>query len=345
MEIIKVNMCKVTRLVVFTATMLITNAALAKPSQVIAEPIQFESSSQQIQAVGNAEAIQSVILYPAIGDRVTAVHFKPGDEVKAGTLLLELDSRRQKAALEEAKIRLADAQRTVDRLTDSQKRGAVPINELDKAVTDRDLAKVALIQAENELEDRQVIAPFSGVMGLTDVEVGDRITTQTAIASIDNFDKLYVQFAAPESAYGMLKSTDSVLLTPWNDNSTRIDAKIAQMDSRIDPTARTLKIKAIFENRNDRFLPGMSFRVSLTVLGEEFAVIPEAALLWGATGPYVWKEVDGKAKRIDVKIQQRLPGKLLVSGDLAARELLVVEGVQRLRPGQEIAVTNALAKE
>ncbi|RRS07057.1 efflux RND transporter periplasmic adaptor subunit [Pseudoalteromonas sp. J010] len=338
-------MCKVTRLVAIVATMLITSAVQAKPSQVIAEPIQFESSSEQIQAVGNAEAIQSVILYPATGDKVTAVHFSPGDHVEAGTLLLELDSRRQKAALKEAQIRLADAQRTVERLTDSQKRGAVPINELDKAVTERDLAKVAVVQAENELEDRRVIAPFSGVMGLTDVEVGDRITTQTAIASIDNFDKLYVQFAAPESAYSMLKAIDNVLLTPWNDNDTRISADIAQMDSRIDPTARTLRVKAIFDNQNARFLPGMSFRVSLTLLGQEFAVIPEAALLWGATGPYVWKEENGKAKRVDVKIQQRLPGKLLVSGELAARELLVVEGVQRLRPGQEIAITNALARE
>ena len=109
----------------------VSTTLYARPAQVIAEPLQFERSSQRIEVVGNSEAFQSVTLYPAIGDRVTAVHFKPGDQVKAGQLLVELDSRRQKAALQEAKILLKDAQRTVDRLTDSQNRGAVPVNELD----------------------------------------------------------------------------------------------------------------------------------------------------------------------------------------------------------------------
>lgn len=328
-----------------TVLLFVSTTLYARPAQVIAEPLQFERSSQRIEVVGNSEALQSVTLYPAIGDRVTAVHFKPGDQVKAGQLLVELDSRRQKAALQEAKILLKDAQRTVDRLTDSQKRGAVPVNELDQAITQRDLAQVAVTQAENELQDRHVVAPFDGVMGLTDVEVGDRITTQTAIATIDNFSQLYVQFAAPESAYSMLEQTQQVMLTPWNDGQTKIAAEIAQVDSRINPSDRTLRVKAVFNNQNQAYLPGMSFRVALTLHGEEYAVIPEAALLWGATGPYVWKEVDGKAKRIDVKIQQRLAGRLLVEGDLVAKEMLVVEGVQRLRSGQELAINNAIAKD
>ncbi|MEI5638672.1 efflux RND transporter periplasmic adaptor subunit [Pseudoalteromonas sp. UG3-1] len=323
----------------------VSTTLYARPAQVIAKPLQFERSSQRIEVVGNSEAIQSVTLYPAIGDRVTAVHFKPGDQVKAGQLLVELDSRRQKAALQEAKILLKDAQRTVDRLTDSQKRGAVPVNELDQAITQRDLAQVAVTQAENELQDRHVVAPFDGVMGLTDVEVGDRITTQTAIATIDNFKQLYVQFSAPESAYSMLGQNQQVMLTPWNDGQTQIAANIAQIDSRINPSDRTLRVKAVFNNQNQAYLPGMSFRVAITTQGEEYAVIPEAALLWGATGPYVWKEVDGKAKRIDVKIQQRLAGRLLVEGDLAAQEMLVVEGVQRLRQGQELAINAAIAKD
>jgi len=74
-----------------------------KSANVVVEQVAMERAKEQVQAVGNAEAIHSVILYPAVGDKVTAVHFKPGDRVKAGDVLLELDSRRQKAALKRQK--------------------------------------------------------------------------------------------------------------------------------------------------------------------------------------------------------------------------------------------------
>lgn len=305
-------------------------------ANVVVETVTMERATQQVQAVGNAEAIHSVILYPAVGDKVAAVHFKPGDKVQKGDILLELDSRRQKAALEEAKIKLVDTQRTLKRLKQSQAKGAVPQSDVDDANTMVELAKVTLTQAETELADRQVRAPFSGTMGLTDVEVGDRITTQTTIASIDDTRQLYINFNAPESAVMMLRNNATVRVFPWQ-SQTPIDAQIAYLDSRIDPQTRTLRVKAKLNNQGQQFLPGMSFRVHINVLGQRFAAVPEAALLWGATGPYVWTSVDNKATRVDVKIEQRLAGRLLVSGALQVNDMLVVEGVQRLRANQELS--------
>ena len=311
-------------------------------ASVVVENIAMEQAQQQVQAVGNAEAIHSVILYPAVGDKVAAVHFKPGDKVKEGDILLELDSRRQKAALEEAKIKLADSQRTLKRLKQSQAKGAVPQSDVDDAKTIVELAKVTLTQAETELEDRQVRAPFNGTMGLTDIEVGDRITTQTMIASIDDTRQLYINFNAPESAIAMLRNNASVRVFPWQSQAP-VEAEIAYLDSRIDPQTRTLRVKAKLNNKEQQFLPGMSFRVHIEVLGQRFAAIPEAALLWGATGPYVWTSVDNKATRVDVKIEQRLAGRLLVSGALQPNNTLVVEGVQRLRANQELSFTAPIA--
>ncbi|MBS3796596.1 efflux RND transporter periplasmic adaptor subunit [Pseudoalteromonas sp. BDTF-M6] len=309
--------------------------AFAKATKVVVESVSLERSQQQVQAVGSAEAIHSVVLYPAVGDRVTAVHFTPGQQVQAGALLLELDSRLQRAALEEAKIRLADAERTLERLQNSFAKGAIPKSERDDALTTRDLAKVALTKASAELEDRQVRAPFAGVMGLTDVEVGDRISAQTAIASIDDITSLYINFNAPEAALTMLRAGAEVSVQPWQQQQA-IKAKIAQLDSRIDTDSRTLRVKAEIANPGAQYIPGMSFRVQLSMQGEAYAVVPEAALLWGATGPYVWKSVDNVATRVDVKIAQRLSGRLLVSGALDEGELLIVEGVQRLRPNQSV---------
>ncbi|RZF93755.1 efflux RND transporter periplasmic adaptor subunit [Pseudoalteromonas sp. CO302Y] len=319
---------------------------VAHAANVVVQPVRLEQTKQQIKAVGNAEAIHSVTLYPAVGDRVTHVHFKPGDNVEKGELLLELDSRRQKAALTEARITLQDTQRTMKRLVESHARGAVPQSDLDDAKTLFELAKVQLTQAETELEDRQVRAPFSGVMGLTDVEVGDRITTQTAIATIDDATELYINFNAPEAAVNVLRSKGSVEVTPWLSEKA-YEAKIAQLDSRINGQTRTLRTKAKLDNSAKQFMPGMSFRVNINILGDDFAVVPEAAMMWGAAGPYVWKSADNKATRVDVKIEQRLAGRLLVSGGLKEGDLLVTEGVQRLRPDQELVHINdiKLAKE
>ncbi|MGO2291081.1 MAG: efflux RND transporter periplasmic adaptor subunit [Pseudoalteromonas sp.] len=295
----------------------------------------MERSEKKVQAVGDAEAIRSVTLYPAVGDKVTAVHFAPGDKVEAGEILLELDSRRQKTALSEAKITFNDTQRTVERLIESHAKGAVPQSDLDDAKTLFELAKVAVTQAETELEDRTVIAPFGGIMGLTDVEVGDRITSQTAIATIDDTSSLYINFNAPESAINILKTEGEVVVIPWQ-GEQQVAAKVAYLDSRIDSQTRTLRVKAKVNNNNQQFIPGMSFRVHIQSQGDNFAVIPEAALLWGATGPYVWKSIDKKAVRVDVKIAQRLAGRLLVSGNLKTDDLLVVEGVQTLRSQQDL---------
>ena len=305
-------------------------------ANVVVQKLTFERAKQQVQAVGNTEAIHSVMLYPAVGDRVTAVYFKPGDKVKKGQTLLELDSRRQKAALDEAKIKLADTQRILERLQQSQAKGAVPKSDVDDAKTVVELAKVTLTQAQTELEDRKVIAPLNGIMGLTDVEVGDRISELTEIASIDDTSDLYINFNAPESAISMLRNKSNITVFPWQSEKP-INAEIAYLDSRIDPQTRTLRVKAKLNNANQQFLPGMSFRVHIEVLGDNYAAIPEAALLWGATGPYVWTSVDNKATRVDVKIEQRLSGRLLVSGTLNKDDILVIEGVQRLRAQQALS--------
>jgi ribosomal protein S28E/S33 len=89
----------------------------------------------------------------------------------------------------------------------------------------------------------------------------------------------------------------------------------------------------------------MSFRVHIEVLGDNYAAIPEAALLWGATGPYVWTSVDNKATRVEVKIEQRLSGRLLVSGPLNKDDILVIEGVQRLRTQQALSFNAADTQE
>ena len=309
---------------------------------VVTQPISFIHEIRKVEAVGSAEAVRSVVLYPAVSDEVIEVNFVPGQQVEAGKVLVRLDDRRQTVAVKRAELTLADAQRTVDRLTTSHAKGAIAINELDLAKTQRDLAEVALEEAKVDLQDRYIKAPFSGVVGLSDIEVGDRVYEQTVITTLDDRSKLYINFKAPEAALPVLMSSPEVTLEPWTDRENTLKAEIAQIDSRINESDRTLRARAILDNSSDQFRPGMSFRVNLSIEGDRFAAIPEAALLWGATGAYIWLAENGKAKKVDVNVHQRLRGTILVAGDIDEGDVLITEGVQRLRTGQ--AITTELAR-
>lgn len=331
--------------VILTLLAPLANAQYFGDSQaklVVLEKVAFEYATRDIEAVGTAEAVRSVTLYPAVADEVVEINFVPGQYVEEGKVLIRLDDRRQQVAVRRAQLQLQDAQRSLERLQNTLDKGAVSQSELDVAQTERDLAQVNLDEAQTNLDDRTVEAPFDGVVGLTDIEEGDRITAQTAITTLDDRTKLYINFRAPEAALPIMMNEPSVSLQPWTDREQKIPAQIAEIDSRINEADRTMRARAVLDNSNDKYRPGMSFRVRLSINGNRYAAIPEAALLWGANGAYVWISEEGKAKRIDVKVHQRLRGTILVSGDLEEGDLLISEGVQRLRNGQE--VTTELAR-
>jgi len=186
-----------------------------------------------------------------------------------------------------------------------------------------------------------VRAPFDGVVGITDIQPGDRISATTMVTTIDNREQLYVDFQAPETALNLLQNNDTVAATPWQNSAEILTLNIADIDSRVDPQTRTIRVRALLENEDDKYRPGMSFRIRLEIEGDYYAVIPEAALMWGAEGAFVWRVAEGKAERVNVEIQQRRRGSLLVDADLTSEDLIVVEGVQTLRPGQALNVSNA----
>ncbi|EKE82950.1 efflux RND transporter periplasmic adaptor subunit [Idiomarina xiamenensis] len=313
--------------------------------KVTVERVQFKPEQFSVEAVGSARAKRSVTIYPAVADKVVDVNFSAGQRVQAGDILVELDSRRQQVAVNLAKVQLADAQRSVERLQRLRRQpgeGAIPQQELDDAITQRDMAEIELQRAQTELEDRYVRAPFDGVVGITDIEVGDRINEQTVITSIDDRSSLLLDFVAPESALSLLQTDNaSLMVTPWQRPQQQIAAEIVQVDSRLNTDTRSIRARAELQNPDEQLIPGMSFRIRLQVKGRQYASIPESALLWGPRTPYIWVVEKGQARRVDVQIQQRQAGYVLVAGDIALDDLLIVEGVQRLRHGQPIRYSEA----
>jgi RND family efflux transporter MFP subunit len=315
-----------------------------RPQLVAVEPLSFEYESTLIEAVGSAQARRSVTLFASVSDEVTGVNFIPGQLVSRGDVLVTLDSRLQDVAMERAEIQLEDAQRNLKRIQASLNKGAVTEVELDDAKTAVRLAKVNVDEAKVNREDRNIRAPFNGVVGFTEIEVGDRISPQTEITTIDDRSTLFVNFVAPELAVSYLLEKPDVQLQPWTDRTVSLNAAIGELDSRVNLQDRTIRVRALLDNASDQYRPGMSFRVTLAVRGERYVAIPEAALSWGASGAYVWLAEDNTAKRVDVQVKQRLRGRILVSGYLRDGETLVVEGVQSLRQGQALSFEDTGAR-
>lgn len=340
-----------TALLVALSAVLLTSTSTAqaqgygsREALVIVEPVTFDRESNRVQAVGTAEARRSVTLYPAVGDRVVDVNFRPGDRVEAGQVLVQLDDRRQQVALQQAKLNLRDAQRTVERLRSSFEQGAVPQSELDTAILSRDLAEVEVERASTEVRDRRIIAPFDGVVGITDVEVGDRITEQTQVTTIDDRDVLLIDFRIPEAAVSLLTQGAELTVQPWRYSGPPVTAEIVERDSRINPQTRMFRARAAIDNSKDDFLPGTSFRTQIQLRGKEFVSVPEAALSWGPNSPYIWLSENKTAQRVQVQIEQRLEGRVLVSGDIERDDILIVEGIQNLRDGQPLKFKNSGAE-
>lgn len=311
---------------------------VAPATPVIAEPLAFVSARTKIEAVGTSRAILSADLYPATSGEVVSVNHEPGQFVREGDVLVQLDSREEVLAVKRATLKLEDAQRLHDRYLRSADSGAVLPTALDAARTAADLARVELESAEIALYDRTIRAVFDGYVGTTDVDRGDRIGPDSLVTTLDDRRALLVSFDVPEQFVGELSVGDSVQLETWSAAMPAITGEIVDVGSRIDRASRSFTARARVENDDDTLRPGMSFRVRADVTGQRYAAVAETGVQWGAEGAYIWAVVEGAAQSVPVEVVQRREGYVLVNGDLAPDLLVVVEGTQNVRDGSIVTV-------
>lgn len=312
---------------------------------VAAAPLSYQDLITRLEAVGTSQAVKSISLFPEAAGAVVAVHFKPGDFVERGDTLLELESRDQKLALELADVRLEETRRLFDRY-DRANRSVdltVPETTVDTARTAFETARIERDLAQVALERRFISAPFSGHVGITDVEVGDRVDTASIITTLDDRSALQVTFDAPETFVGQLAVSDPVDVTTWRDSSSTVKGEVVEVDSRINPVSRAFRVRALVPNEGDRLRPGMSFRVALLLDRGRFPAVSEVAVQWGANGAFVWVAEKEKARRVPVRLVERIEGHILVEGELSQGDMVIGEGVQSMRDGIALRVIDASA--
>ncbi len=264
--------------------------------------------------------------------------FAAGDQVKKGQVLVQLVDRSQKLAVELAATQRDAADRLLKRYQRTQGSGAVSATVIDEAQIALRRAEIELAQAREQLRDRTVQAPFSGVVGIAQVDPGDRVGPDTALTTLDDRALLSVAFQVPEPFLARLKAGQPVSLRNVAFPAREFNGKLARIDSRVDPVTRTINLRAAVPNTDDLLRPGMSLAVKLTLPGVPVIRVPELSVQWSREGSHVWTVRDRKSVRVPVRVVRRMEGAVLVDGELRDGETVVVEGIQRLRPERAVRV-------
>ncbi|MAC78117.1 MAG: efflux transporter periplasmic adaptor subunit [Rhodobacteraceae bacterium] len=305
------------------------------------QPSQTLTFSETVEAIGTTLALQSVTLRPSASGRVVKVAFAAGDRVEPGDVLLRLDDAAARAALASAEATVAEAQAAYDRQSRLEKLGSAAEATLQSARAALLRSQAERDMAINALEDRELEAPFGGVVGLSDISLGQLVDSSTEITTLDDLSAVEVAFSVPERFMARLAKGQQVqLVSPAYPGET-FTGTIRAMDTRVDQGTRSIALRAKVPNDDRRLTAGMFMRVSLVLGQRQAQAVPERALTVAGAQSFVHVVSDGIAHRIEVTIGSQQDGMVEIAGDLPAGAPVVVTNLHRLGDGTAVTVADA----
>jgi len=315
--------------------------AKASDVAVVAAEPEMRLREDRLAGIGTVRGKQSVIVTAGAAGRIVALPVQAGLVVKAGDLLLELDSEIERLAAEQARLALLDAQENFDRLSKLKATGSASDQQLQAAQLALDTATVSLKSAEHDLAQRKIFAPIGGLVGVIDLGVGDRVAVDTQIARIEDRSSLIVDYRVPERFSGRLSVGQEVMVAPLSAPDAGLRAEISTLDNRVDEASRSLRVQATIAHPPDGLRAGMALRISMVLKGDALPAVDPLAVQWSSDGPFVWLVRDGKAQKLPIRIAERDSDAVLVEADFMPGDMVVSEGVQSLRAGSAVQVTGA----
>ena len=305
---------------------------------VVTAPVSTGRINDRVNAIGDGVARRSVTVVPLSSGIITRVNVAAGDRVEAGAVLAEPDSDAERIARDRAELAAQMAKQKLGRYEQLVNTKTVSAVQLDETRNDYEIAQLELRDADVKLDRRRIIAPIAGIVGIVPVEVGDYVTTQTEVATLDDRSQILVDFWVPERFASVINPGAPVEAIAIALPGKQFTGSVEAVASRVDPDSRTLQIRAGFDNARDELRPGMSFKVTMHFPGDTFPAVNPLAIQWSSDGAFVWKEREGVAVKTPVRIVQRNSDWVLVDGELASGEPLVIEGVQSLREGARLRI-------
>lgn len=305
-----------------------------KVSTLLVRPERFTES---LSATGSLLADEGVELQAEINGKIAEIRFREGSRVKRGELLVKLNDADLRAQRALARHNLELAQLREQRVGQLVREGIVTASDYDTArfeVAAR-LDQISIIEAQ--IEKTEVRAPFDGVVGLRYVSEGSYVNATTRVATLQQIDRLKVNFSVPEKYAGRIKVGSPIRFAIVG-SERRFDGAIYAFDPRIDAGTRTVVIRAVCANPEGVLLPGAFANVELALATLDNAIlVPAEAVIPGVSEKNVFVLVDGKAERRPVEIGTRTAHQVQILSGLKPGDRLIVSGLQQMRAGLAVA--------
>jgi membrane fusion protein (multidrug efflux system) len=292
-----------------------------------------------IQAVGTLRSNQSVVVRPEVAGRIVKIHFKEGQRVAEGARLVSLDDTIARAEVAQARAALTLSRANYERATELLGRGAGTQRTRDEALAKLRSDEANLALTEARLEKTVIAAPFEGIAGLRQVDIGDFVNVGQPIVNIEDIDPIKVDFRVPEVFLAAVAPGQRVEVgaDAWPERT--FAGELYAVDPLIDAQGRSIVIRAQLSNDDGRLRPGLFVRVRLILKGRDDAVlIPEQALVPIGQDRFVFRVADGKAQQVRVATGDRRDGLVEIVSGLKAGESVVTAGQIKLRDGAAVTV-------
>jgi membrane fusion protein (multidrug efflux system) len=292
----------------------------------------------ETQAVGSLRSRQGVMLRPEVGGRVKQIFFNDGQRVRKGQLMVQLEDQLQQAQVAQARAELSIAEANHKRNQELVAQNFISQRSLDESAAALEVSRAKLSLAQATLQRLQVLAPFDGITGLKQINVGDYLKDGADMVNVEDIDAVLLDFRLPERFQAKVRAGQKAQLTVDALPGRPFTAIVQAVDPLIEANGRSVGVRGCIDNRQQQLRPGMFARVNAVFGARENAlVIPEEAIIPQGGRTFVVKVVQGAkpdervSERVAVKVGLRQPGKVEIVEGLAAGDTVVTAGHQRLQ--------------
>ena len=307
-------------------------------AKVLAAPL-----SEQITAIGTLLSDELVTVSSEISGRLEEIHFEEGKPVEKNAPLFTLDGSVYRAQLADVEAKLKLSEQTYQRTTQLFSNKYATAQSADEAASNLAVTTAAVELARVQLEKTRIVAPFSGIVGLRRVSVGEYITAGQALVNLEAIDPVKADFRVPEKFLPAIRvgQTIHIKIDAFPDET--FEGKVYAIDPRLDVAGRSLLVRAILPNKDQRLRPGLFARVTVLLQRKEDALsVPEQAIVPQGDSQYVFKIVDGKAQLTKVVIGTRREGRVEIVEGLDVGDEVVTAGQLKIRDGSAVAIVNGV---
>lgn len=318
--------------------LLISQPLLAAP-KVVAKvtPVVSRTWQHKVNALGTLSPAQAVRIQSTVTERITAMPFRDGANVKAGDILVELERAEEEAALMQAEARLTEQLRELKRIESLVMQKTLPTAQLDEQRTKVEDARASVAISQARLADRVIRAPFSGVLGLREYSPGALLLPGNTITTLDHLDIMHLDFPVPEKVLGQIRTGQSIKASAITYPGRFFEGQVIAIDSRIDVETRTTRVRARVPNPEGLLRSGMLMTLELTIGETDLPTVPEDAVFQLQRQHFVFRLDDKNVlQRVTVEVSSREEGLLAIVSGLQAGERVVATGTHKLRPGMQV---------